>query len=301
MLRVATRRTPLALAQTASVCRRLSLLVPGFSCIPVPLTTRGDELLESRLDPHGGKGLFIKELERALECGEADAAVHSLKDLPAVVADPFEIAAILRRDDPRDALVGATSLDELPAGAAVGTSSRRREGQLRRLRPDLDVRPLRGSVGRRLERLAVGECRALVLAAAGLWRLGLGDRLGELLPVDRFVPAIGQGALAVEIPRGDSRFRELWQRLHDPDTARCVHTERLFGRLLGADCTAPLAAHASQDDAGTIVLQARAVSADGQRVVEGQACGRDPEVLARDLAQRFLAAGVTSLFQGESS
>ena len=301
MLRLATRRTPLALAQTAAVARRLALLDPGLECTPVPLTTRGDTLLEGRLDAHGGKGLFIKELERALERGEADAAVHSLKDVPAVLAPGFRLAAVLPRDEARDALVGARGLEDLPPGARVGTSSRRRESQLLRRRPDLRVLPVRGSLGRRLERLEAGDCDALMLAAAGLWRLGWGERVDALLPVDDFVPAIGQGALAVEVRADDRRFDDLWRGVHDAASARAVRAERVFGRALGADCTTRLAAHARNRDDGTLVLVAFAAGARGRRVIAGETAGTDPDALALTLARRFHAEGVSALFTEDPS
>lgn len=296
MLRLATRRTPLALAQTAAVARRLALLAPEISCVPVPLTTRGDELLEARLDAHGGKGLFIKELERALVREDADAAVHSLKDVPVVPSPGFRIAAVLPRDEARDALVGARRLEELPAGARIGTSSRRRESQLRQRRPDLRVLPVRGSLGRRIERLEAGECDALVLAAAGLWRLGWAARVDALLPLEDFVPAIAQGALAVEVRADDRRFNDLWRRLHDTATARAVRAERRFGRALGADCTSPIAAHARLHDDGTLHLVAFAASPDGRRAIRDELSGPEPDALALALADRFRARGVSALF-----
>ncbi len=298
-MRLATRRTPLALAQTTAVIRRLRLLEPGLEYTPVPLTTRGDVLLEERLDLHGGKGLFIKELERALARGEADAAVHSLKDVPMVLSPEFRLAAVVVRDEARDALLGAHRLEDLPAGARVGTSSRRRESQLRQRRPDLRVLPVRGSLGRRLERLETGECDALVLAAAGLWRLGWAARVDALLPAEDFVPAIGQGALAVEVRADDHRHDDLWGRLHDAATARAVRAERVFGRALGADCTTPLAAHARERDDGALVLSAFAASADGRRTLVGESSGTDPEAIAHTLAHRFRAQGVSALFSEE--
>lgn len=299
-LRLATRRTPLALAQTAVVMRRLALFHPEIAPSPLPLTTRGDTLLEERLDLHGGKGLFVKELERALVDGRADAAVHSLKDVPAVVDARFRIAAVLARDEARDALLGAPGLEALPPGARIGTSSRRRESQLRRRRPDVCIVPVRGGLGRRLERLESGDCDALVLAAAGLWRLGWGARVGALLPVDEFVPAIGQGALAVEVRSDDHRFDALWGALHDPTTARAVRAERAFGRALGADCTTPLAAHAREDAQGRLVLVAFAASPDGRRSVSGEVAGTDPDTLALALARRFQDDGAPALFTEDS-
>ncbi len=248
---IATRESRLALWQA----RHVQALLQERFAHPVELlgmTTRGDQILDRTLSKVGGKGLFVKELEVALEEGRAHLAVHSLKDVPMELADSFVLASVLEREDPRDAFVSGkfAALDELPRGAVVGTSSLRRVVQLRALRPDLRVEPLRGNLDTRLRKLDEGQYDAIVLAAAGLKRLGLGERIRAMFDPAVMIPAAGQGALAIEIraDRGDLLAR-LASLTHRPSWL-AVHAERAVSRALGGSCSVPLAAHAVWSDAG---------------------------------------------------
>ena len=245
-LTIATRQSPLALWQAEHVRDALQAAHPGLQVELLKMTTEGDRRLGAPLAEAGGKGLFIKELEHALLDGRAQLAVHSMKDVPAELPRGFEIAAILQRADVRDALVAGdvSSIDEIPDGAHVGTASLRRQAQLVARRPGLRVSPVRGNVGTRLSHLDAGKYDALLLAAAGLDRLDMGERISQRLPVTTMLPAIGQGAVGVEIAAGDSQTRELLAVLHHGPTATCLAAERAVSLALGGDCTLPLAAHA---------------------------------------------------------
>jgi hydroxymethylbilane synthase len=266
------------------------------------LSTRGDEVLDRSLAKIGGKGLFVKELEAALEDGRADIAVHSAKDVPVALPAGFELAAILAREDPRDAFVSNAhaGFAELPRGAVVGTSSLRREAQLRSRYPGLDVRPLRGSVETRLAKLDRGEYDAIVLAVAGLKRLGLGLRVRAVLDPEESLPAVGQGALAIECRADRADVRALLAPLHDQPTAACVHAERAVSRALGGSCQVPLGAYGEIAD-GVLRLRGVVASPDGARVVRAEVRG-DPqapeaagESLAAELARRGAAEILAAL------
>ncbi|MGE0311394.1 MAG: hydroxymethylbilane synthase [Lautropia sp.] len=265
-LRIATRESRLALWQAHHVRDRLLGLDGARAVDLLGMTTRGDQILDRPLAEIGGKGLFTKELETALLDGRADLAVHSLKDVPMDLPDAFEIAAILVREDPRDALVSPRheSLDALPTGAVVGTSSLRRAAQLRALRPDLDVQPLRGNLDTRLAKLDAGGYDAIVLAAAGLKRLGLAARIRAPIPADRMLPSPGQGALALEIRAGDVETGRQLQPLDDRDTRLAVQAERAVSRMLGGNCRTPLGAHAVFDTAGDLRLDGILADAGGR-------------------------------------
>jgi hydroxymethylbilane synthase len=295
ILRLASRRSPLALIQTREVAGRLHELDPTLEIEIVALSTRGDEMNDRSLAPIGGKGLFISALEEALRDGRADAAVHSLKDVPMELDRGFGIVAVLPRADPRDYLVGTGGLDELPAGSSVGTSSLRRQSQILARRPDLRVVPARGSVSSRLDLIACGTCEALVLAWAGLQRLGL-KPAGQPLDPEAHVPAIGQGAIAVECWIAANRYGELLGALHDPACARSTAAERAFGHELAVDCTAPIGAWAGCHGDGTIRLVAFAGSADGRRTYRESLTGHDPKLLGSQLAQRFHEQGIRNYF-----
>ena len=264
----------------------------------LPLSTRGDEVLDRSLAKIGGKGLFVKELEAALEDGRADIAVHSAKDVPVVLPAGFELAAILAREDPRDAFVSNAhaGFAELPRGAIVGTSSLRREAQLRSRYPGLDVRPLRGNVETRLAKLDRGDYAAIVLAVAGLKRLGLGARVRAVIDPEVSLPAAGQGALAIEcrVVRGD--VRELLAPLHDQATAACVHAERAVSRALGGSCQVPLGAYGEISD-GVLRLRGVVASPDGTRVVRGEVRGdpQAPEVAGEALAAELGSRGAAEI------
>lgn len=245
-LRIATRRSALALWQAEHVASRLRAAHPGLEVELLPLSTRGDEVLDTPLARIGGKGLFLKELEYALLDGRADLAVHSLKDVPAVVEDPFALAAILERADPADAFVSSryASLEVLPPGARVGTSSLRRQAQLRAVRPDLEILDLRGNVNTRLARLDAGDYDAIILACAGLRRLGLETRITATMAPPQWLPGVGQGAIALETRAGDEATAALLAPLHDAATAACARAERALNRALAGDCSVPIGAYA---------------------------------------------------------
>jgi hydroxymethylbilane synthase len=299
---IASRKSRLALWQSEHVRSLLVRLHPRVRVEILPLSTRGDEVLDRSLAKIGGKGLFVKELEAALEDGRADIAVHSAKDVPVALPAGFELAAILAREDPRDAFVSNAhaGFAELPRGAIVGTSSLRREAQLRSRYPGLDVRPLRGNVETRLAKLDRGDYAAIVLAVAGLKRLGLGARVRAVIDPEVSLPAVGQGALAIEcrVVRGD--VRELLAPLHDQATAACVHAERAVSRALGGSCQVPLGAYGEISD-GVLRLRGVVASPDGTRVVRGEVRG-DPqapeaagEALAAELGSRGAAEILAAL------
>lgn len=247
MLRIATRESPLALWQAHHVADRLRALHPGLQVELVPMTTRGDQILDQPLAAIGGKGLFLKELEVALLEGRADLAVHSLKDVPMQLEPGFALAGVMAREDPSDALVSGhfESLQALPEGARVGTSSLRRQVQLRALRPDLQLLDLRGNVNTRLARLDRGDYEAIVLASAGLIRLGFGARIRQRLAPPAFLlPAAGQGVLGLEIREGDQRTAALLTPLVDPAATLETTAERVMTGALGGSCRVPIAAYA---------------------------------------------------------
>ena len=271
---IATRKSRLALWQAEHVKERLEALHAGLQVELLPLSTRGDEVLDRSLEKVGGKGLFVKELENALADGRADLAVHSLKDVPMALPDGFALTAIMEREDPRDAFVSNdyASLDALPAGAVVGTSSLRREAMLRARYPHLDVLPLRGNLDTRLAKLDRGDYAAIILAAAGLKRLGLEARIRTLIDVEDSPPAAGQGALGIEIAAHRTDVAAWLAPLHDPKTALAVEAERMVSRALGGSCEVPLAAHAVWR-AGELYLTGRVSTTDGQRVLTAEECG----------------------------
>lgn len=245
VLRIATRKSALALWQTEHVAYQLRAMHPGLEVELLPLSTRGDEVLDRSLAAVGGKGLFLKELEEAMLRGEADLAVHSFKDVPMQLEGPFEIAAVLERADPLDAWVSNhyDGWQSLPTGAVVGTSSLRRRARLRSLRSDIEVRDLRGNVNTRLAKLDAGEYDAIILACAGLKRLGFESRIRQRLPADMWLPAVSQGAIAVEIRAGDVRLRELLSGLDHALTRSCVEAERSMNRALEGSCQVPIAGY----------------------------------------------------------
>lgn len=292
MIRLGTRASALALAQAEAVAAVLRR--HGEAVELVPMRTEGDRLLDGRLADVGGKGLFVREIELALAAGRVDLAVHSLKDLPAEPPADLEIVAYPPREDPRDVLVTREpgGLDALPPGAVVGTSSLRRQALLHALRPDLRVAPLRGNVDTRLRKLQAGAADALVLAAAGLRRLGLVPAHAQALSPDVFVPAVGQGILAVQARADDRRARSVAALVDDPVTRACALAERACLRRLGASCNTAVAAHATLA-AGRLRMVGVVASEDGGRVVrvEDAAPPEEAERLGRGVAEALLAAG----------
>ncbi len=271
---IATRASRLALWQAEHVRDRLSALYPDCKVSLLTLTTRGDKILDRTLSKIGGKGLFIKELEAALLDGRADLAVHSLKDVPVDLHESFDLSAVLAREDARDALVSNLydALDQLPAGAVVGTSSLRREAQIRQRYPQLVLRPLRGNVDTRLAKLDHGDYAAIILAAAGLKRLGLEGRIRSYLAPEQSLPAAGQGALAIETRAGRCDLHAWLSPLVCPDTTACAVAERAVSRVLGGSCQVPLAAYA-QVSGGTLQLRALVAEPDGSRIIRAQVSG----------------------------
>ena len=279
----------------------LQQLYPQCDVSILGLTTRGDEILDRTLSKVGGKGLFVKELELALLDGSADLAVHSMKDVPADLAPEFALPVIMRREDPRDAFVSSRfgSFAEMPPGSVVGTSSLRREAQIRKLHPHLVIQPLRGNLDTRLAKLDRGEYAAIVLAAAGLKRLGLSERIRAILPSAISLPAAGQGALGIETVAGRADIAAWLAPLNDDDTAACVTAERAVSRALGGSCTVPLAAF-GVIESGLIVLRARVGEPDGSLMLETQVQGsagdakalgeRAAMELKKQGAERILAA-----------
>jgi hydroxymethylbilane synthase len=297
-LRLATRESQLALWQTNHVADRLRAAHPGLDVQLVPMTTRGDQEIDRPLAMVGGKGLFLKELEIAMLEGRADAAVHSLKDVPMELDGPFELAAVLERADPFDAFVSPkyAALDELPFGAKVGTSSQRRQALLRAHRPDLKLVDLRGNVNTRLAKLDAGEYDAIVLAAAGLLRLGFDDRIREKLIAPRFIPAASQGAICVECRAGDADVHGLLAVLEDAPTRTCVRAERAMTRSLGGSCQVPIAAYATLKGERLSLEGLVGNAADGY-IVRGYASGpaTEPEKLGEQVADMLIARGADAL------
>ncbi len=293
---IATRRSPLARCQTAWVAAALCAAQPRLETELLALSTRGDELLDRRLAPLGGKGLFIKALEAALASGRARLAVHSLKDVPAQLTPGFVLAAIPTRADARDMLVSrhGPGLVDLPSGARVGTASLRRRAQLLAVRPDLRVETVRGSVQTRLSKVDTGALDAVVLAVAGLERLGLAR--GTPLPVELMLPASGQGALALEIRADDTELAAVAQKIEDVNARVAAQAERAFCQRLGASCAAPVAAYATLE-AQRVRLRVRVAAADGSDVLaaEGEAAGGKAVALGERLADELLARGAGPL------
>jgi hydroxymethylbilane synthase len=294
---IATRRSRLALWQAGHIRQRLEALHSGLAVDLLPLSTRGDELIDRRLDQAGGKGLFVKELEQAMSDGRADLAVHSIKDVPAELPPGFALAAITAREDPRDVFVSRSynKLSDMPAGASVGTSSLRRAAQIAERHPRLEIRLLRGNVDTRLAKLDRGEYDAIVLAAAGLERLGLAARATAHLEVDEMLPAPGQGALGIECLAAHAEVAALLAPLADRDSTACVRAERTVSRALGGSCSLPLAAYAECSE--KLRLRALVASSDGKQVVrcdlEGEAA--NPEALGERAAAALRAQGAEAI------
>jgi len=301
---IASRESRLALWQAEHVRQRLQQVHPQLAVDILGMTTRGDRILDRPLSTIGGKGLFIKELELAMEEGSADLAVHSMKDMPMEMPEGFLLAAISPRENPCDAFVANrfAALDELPARAVVGTSSLRREAVLRARYPQLVVRSLRGNLDTRLRKLDAGEYDAIILAAAGLLRLGLAHRISSLLTPEQSLPAPGQGVLGIEVLAARHDVFGLVASLNDADSACCVRAERAFSRALGGSCQIPLAAHAVLEN-GDLWLRGFVGMPDGSRMVSGELRGaaQEGEALGRALAQMLLARGADTILAALSA
>lgn len=297
-LTIATRKSRLALWQAEHVRSRLEKLYPQCRVELLPLSTRGDELLEATLANAGGKGLFVKELEAAIADGRADIAVHSMKDVPVELPPGFVLAAITEREDPRDAFVSNTyaCFADLPAGAVVGTSSLRRAAQIAERHAKLELRPLRGNVDTRLAKLDRGEYAAIVLAAAGLRRLGLASRIRGLLEAEESLPSAGQGALGIECRAERPELIAALAPLAHAATADCVRAERAVNRVLGGNCAIPLGAYATVDQ-GTLHLRALVAAPDGSRAARAEATGpaQQADALGAEVAQRLRERGASEI------
>jgi hydroxymethylbilane synthase len=294
---IGTRRSPLALAQAEWVAQRLRELHAGLTVELKTITTSGDRHREGMLHEAGGKGLFVKELETALQSGEADVAVHSMKDVPSVLPPGMAIAAVPPREDPRDAWIGRDHalLSQLPAGATVGTASLRRQGQLKALRPDLRFTVLRGNIETRIAKVERGSCEATVLALAGLRRGGLADRADAVFALEQIVPAAGQAALALEVRADDDQTRQLVRGLDDAVSHAAVRAERFLVAALGATCTTPIGAYA-RIEAGRLHLRARLADPETGELLERDSAGAvgEAELVARRLAAELLEAGAAA-------
>lgn len=295
---IATRESQLALWQAEHVKARLMALHPGLEVELLGMTTQGDQILDSSLSRIGGKGLFVKELEVAMADGRADLAVHSIKDVPMDLPEGFELTAISKREDPRDAFVSNKypSLEALPSGARVGTSSLRRQAQLRARLPHLDVDTLRGNVNTRLRKLDEGQYDAILLAAAGLKRLGFDARITAILEPEESLPAVGQGALGIEIRSGNPDLAALLAPLNDPATAACVLAERAMSRRLQGGCQAPIGGYAVVRD-NRLFLRAFVADLEGIRFYRTTAEGplNAPEHVGLAAAEDLIHQGADRL------
>ncbi|MBU3643911.1 MAG: hydroxymethylbilane synthase [Candidatus Methylopumilus sp.] len=292
---IASRESALAMWQAKHIQQSLQALYPNCDIEILGMTTTGDQILDAPLAQIGGKGLFIKELETALLDGRADLAVHSMKDVPMNLPDEFLLAAVSKREDARDAFVSNRyqKIEDLPAGSIVGTSSLRRQSQLKARFPHLKVETLRGNLQTRLRKLDEGQYDGIILAAAGLIRLQLGDRIRQLISTDDSIPAVGQGALGIEINAQRQDLLEVLAPLNDATTHACVAAERAFSRALAGSCTVPLGAYANSADAQTIHIQGFVAALDGSTVLKNQLVGQlsQAEQLGASLAQALIAQG----------
>lgn len=298
-LRIATRESPLALWQAHHVKQLLQRHHPDLPVDIIGMTTRGDQLLDTSLAKIGGKGLFVKELEVALLDGRADIAVHSMKDLPMLLPEGLSLGAICEREDPSDALVSDVyaSLNDLPVGGRVGTSSLRRQCQLRAAYPHLKAVDLRGNVNTRLAKLEAGDYDAIILATAGLVRLRLADRIRQRLPTELFLPAAGQGAIGIECRREDRRILELLAPLDHAATRICIAAERAVNRHLDGSCEVPIAAYAELEGDQQMYLRARVGSPDGAQLLcdELRGSAATAEQLGVEVAERLLQRGARDI------
>ena len=297
---IATRESPLALWQAHFVEAELKRHHPGIEVTLLGMTSRGDQLLDKPLYKVGGKGLFVKELETALLNVRADIAVHSMKDVPMELPPGLTLGVICEREDPRDALVGVTSFDDLPEGARLGTSSLRRSCQVMQRRPDLQIGFLRGNVNTRLAKLDAGEFDAIILACAGLKRLGFDDRIGAAIDEDFLLPAGGQGAVGIEYRETDSRVAELLAPLAHEETSRRVIAERTVVRRLDGGCDVPIASFAVAEG-DSLWLRARVGSPDGKTVIVSEARGSEPEALGLEVADALIAKGAAEILKAARS
>ncbi|MCU7885165.1 MAG: hydroxymethylbilane synthase, partial [Candidatus Thiodiazotropha sp. (ex Lucinoma annulata)] len=297
-IRIATRKSPLAMWQAEHVAAELKKAHPGIQIELLGMTTQGDKILDTPLAKIGGKGLFIKELEQGILNGQADIAVHSMKDVPVELPEGLHLAVIMQREDPRDAFVSNRyqHFNELPQGACVGTSSLRRQSQLSENRPDLVIKSLRGNVNTRLRKLDEGEYDAIILAAAGLKRLGFEARITALIGPEQSLPAIGQGAVGIECRADDPLVNDLIAPLHHQETAFCVLAERAMNQRLNGGCQVPIAGYAMLES-GNLWLRGLVGEPDGSRIIRGEVEGtpEEAESMGKGLAERLLEWGADTI------
>ena len=295
---IASRESPLAMWQAEHIKTQLNLLYPDLTIQIKGFKTQGDIILDKSLATIGGKGLFIKELEQALLNKDADLAVHSMKDLPMNIMEDFQLAAITKREDPRDALISElyNSLDDLPAGSVVGTSSLRRQSQIKAKYPHLEIRPLRGNLQTRLNKLKKGDYAAIILAAAGLIRLGLKEKITMFLETNISIPAVGQGALGIEILSGNEELHALIKPLNDENSARCVLAERMVSRSLAGSCTVPLGAYAFIEKE-SLIINGFVATPDGNHFIHAETKGDKAQFysLGESLSQLLIDQGAKEL------
>lgn len=298
-LRIATRKSPLALWQANHVAGLLQKLWPELAVELLPMVTSGDQFLKDKLQDIGGKGLFVKELEEALLSNRADLAVHSMKDVPAEFPHGLILAGICKRHHPGDAFVSNrfSRFEDLPLNSIVGTSSLRRQSQLLALRPDLQIIPLRGNIQTRLKKLDEEQFDAIILAVAGLQRMGLNDRIREIINPQQLLPACGQGALGLECREQDQWLQELLNPLNDDNSALCVTVEREVNARLGGNCHVPLAVLCEINDHQQLSLKARVLSLDGGTCIENMQLGlrEESQLMAERCALNLLANGAAQL------
>ena len=299
-LRIATRKSPLAIWQAEHVAARLRAAHPGLKVELVGMSTQGDRILDTPLAKIGGKGLFVKELEQGMLEGRADLAVHSMKDVPVELPEGLHLAVIMEREDPLDAFVSGrySGVDALPEGAVVGTSSLRRHCQLAERRPDLRIEPLRGNVNTRLRKLDEGEYDAIILAAAGLIRLGFQERITAFIGPEQSLPAIGQGAVGIECRSDDAQVNELIAPLHHEETACCVLAERAMNERLNGGCQVPIAGYAMLEH-GELWLRGLVGEPDGSRIIRGEVEGtpEEAEAMGKGLAEHLLEWGADGILE----
>jgi len=300
-LRIATRKSPLAMWQSAFVKAQLEAAHPGLEVSLIGMQTQGDKILDVPLAKIGGKGLFTKELEQRIAAGQADIAVHSMKDVPMDLPEGFMLGAILERHDPTDAWVSNTypTLEDMPAGSVLGTSSLRRKAQLQALRPDIVIKDLRGNVGTRLHKLDAGEYDAIILATAGLERLEMSERIRSKLDKDVCLPAVAQGAIGVECLIEDEQTQALVACLNHPETEICVRAERSMNHRLQGGCQVPIGGHAVLLEEGMMALKGLVGAIDGSKLIfhELVASCDNPEQLGIEVAEGLLAKGAGEILQ----
>ncbi len=297
---IATRKSPLAMWQAEHVAAKLKQAHPDLEVELLGMSTQGDKILDTPLAKIGGKGLFVKELEQGILEGQADIAVHSMKDVPVAFPEGLHLPIIMQREDPRDAFVSNqyNAMEELPEGARVGTSSLRRQCQISANRPDLEILPLRGNVNTRLRKLDDGEYDAIILASAGLIRLGFADRIKTYISTDTSLPAIGQGAIGIECRNNDERVNALLQPLHDADTASCVLAERAMNNRLEGGCQVPIGGHAVLEG-DKLEMRGLVGSTDGKQIIRARSGGHrnEAEQIGIAIAEELLGNGADKILQ----